>query len=149
MYRTDEVAGREDSYGSTESLNNVIDVAYSQVPHTIRVQRRQVQETPPPVLVQETPPSQYKVNPDYIPEKSHKQTQYSEEYHREYALEEEQASVLVRETPPDTDGNRDRASNDDLPSYRQWFGADAKSRAANETHGESHLKQTWLPYGHC
>jgi serine/threonine protein kinase len=146
MYRTDEVVGREDSYGSTESLNNVINVAYSQVPHIFQVQHRQVQEALPSVLVQETPPSQYEANPDYTPEDSYEQTQDPEEDRREYASEEEQASVLVRETPPDTDGDRDRSSNDGLPSYGQWIAADITPTAANKIYGESHGKRQWLSY---
>lgn len=71
---------QEDSQGSTDSLNNVNDLAYSQYYFPPRIKHTAAKESSEVVLVQETPPM---LDDD-----------------AEMAAEE-QASILVYETPPD------------------------------------------------
>jgi hypothetical protein len=51
------------------------------------------------ILVQETPIDQDYHNPDQDPEETYEATQYPDECRRTYAFDDEEPSVLVRETP--------------------------------------------------
>jgi serine/threonine protein kinase len=116
MYHTERNEDDE-SYGSTESLNNVMDVAYSQHPNRSYTHPSPIRETPPSVLVQETPYSQLNAEPE--------QTQYPEEYGYEDIPADEQSSVIVRETPPDGASGHGSSVDNDLPTYHQWFDDEA------------------------
>jgi serine/threonine protein kinase len=98
MYAAAHSTEEEDSQASAESLNNVSNVAYSRYPHALLGRQRQVGCSPEVVLVQDTPVE------EQCSQESYQQTQFPEEfqYQHTYDSAEEQASVLVEETPPGT-----------------------------------------------
>ncbi|KAF1947125.1 Pkinase-domain-containing protein [Clathrospora elynae] len=129
----------EDSYGSTESLNRVMN-DYSQQGYCIRVRQSPVfQEAQELVQVGETPFAEqighegYGENEDddQQAEESYYQTQFPEEYQQQQG-EEDEDSILVRETPPEILRKHPRSSDETLPTYDLWFGdkgADAETDA--------------------
>jgi serine/threonine protein kinase len=88
------------SYESTESLNDVNAVAYTQHPYSVYAQQPRAQAPSKLTPVQTTPFTQDAVDQDLTPEDSYQQTQFPEEYQRDLMTEEEGNSVLVYETPP-------------------------------------------------
>ncbi|KAF2823889.1 kinase-like protein [Ophiobolus disseminans] len=97
MYSTAYDEEHQESYGSTESLNDVKLVAYSQHPYGLVMRQQQVGTLSEAVLVQGTP-----VEPDASQDldESYRQTQFPEEYQHGHVYDDEQDSVLVYETPP-------------------------------------------------
>lgn len=105
-YSATHYSEQEGSYDSTESLNNVDHVAYSQHPHVSNARAKASQDL---VLVQETPVTQEGLDQD-VTQASNEQTQYSDEYQQTQYPEEhergggagdDQTSLLVYETPPE------------------------------------------------
>jgi hypothetical protein len=96
---TDEVAPPA-SYASTESLNNANAVAYSQGLHAYLVRPPQVTEQYEVVLVHGTPASQSNAHTESTQEGSYQQILYPEEHLYPHDLPEQEASILVYETPP-------------------------------------------------
>jgi serine/threonine protein kinase len=88
------------SYGSTESLNNVNDVAYSQYPYH-PCATSHMQEQPAQILVQETPPSVDDIDTDSTQEERYQQTQFPGGYYEGFVPADRRSSVLVNETPPE------------------------------------------------
>lgn len=102
MYAAPHNAEDGESYGSIESLNNVTNVAFSQHPQTMAMRQQQGGPSQEYVLVQETPTPQEEPGADQATQESYQQTQFPEEYQQGQITEEDQAVVLVRETPPGT-----------------------------------------------
>ncbi|KAF1915403.1 kinase-like domain-containing protein [Ampelomyces quisqualis] len=97
-YSTARGDEQSESYGSTESLNNVMDVAYSQHPVRLHAPNAQRQDSSEQNFVQEI---HAEADAGLTAEESYQHTQYQEEYREHYMPDEEQASVLVYETPPE------------------------------------------------
>lgn len=105
MYPAVHKAESQASSESTESLNTVNTVAYSQGLRPVRVQQPQIAEISEVILVQATPVTQSNMNAESIPEDNREQTQYPEEHLNGSTLHEQEASILVYETPPTAQAN--------------------------------------------
>lgn len=122
MYATTQSVGEEDSQESVESLNNVGKTAYSQYPNGLLARQQQVQYPPEVILVHDTPIEE-SVHASQCSQESYQQTQFPEpeEYRYQQAYDDDdQASVLVEETPPGTGFYGDYAQGNGFSSYGQY-----------------------------
>jgi serine/threonine protein kinase len=101
QYITTHNTEREGSHGSTESLNNVNNVAYSQHPYIPEDLQPSINGSMEVILVPNTPVAEVGANADLIMDESFQQTRFPEEYRRDLISGNEHAYVLVYETPPD------------------------------------------------
>jgi serine/threonine protein kinase len=103
----DNVAEQEGSSESTGSLNNVKHVAYSQHPYSSTTWQQTTSASQEVILVHETP-----IHEDDADAKA---TNPEGSYQPTLFPEEDQASVLVYETPPESNIDHDRSTAEDLP----------------------------------
>lgn len=111
----------EESDGSAEDLDNFADVAYSQYQQGPKVYHHLEHKPREVILVQETPVAQNDFDVEQTPEESYDATQFPEEYRRGRAINNEQASVLVYETPPSAYARGDHVHDCTLRQYSERY----------------------------
>lgn len=136
IYHRDEAAEDEDSYGSVESLERVMENYLRQGYSILERQPHSSNEARESVLVGETPQAkdidpQGCNNDSPHTDESYQQTQFPDEYRKQQAPEAEQDSVLVCETPPDIFRKRCRSSDNGLPSYNHWLSQESQANRAD------------------
>jgi hypothetical protein len=95
--------GTTDNTVVTEELDNGFNLAYSQISSAVHVRPPLKYEVHDFVLVPNTPTAETEYQTNVAQDESYQRTQYSEEDSQVSIMQNDEASILVHETPPNAE----------------------------------------------